>query len=159
MAVWGTSSPALTTEIEKTHVRAARLIHNLPRNLCSESVLATVSWDPLDYIYKRKLLTLVHKLYHGDDRQDIKSYVTKNVNRYAKSDSLVIPRATSEKGRTSFSYRGPLIWNNLKPETRSIKNLNSVKRKLKDNKKTILSVSFNKEASQISSKSEDYIYF
>ena len=33
MAVWGTSSPALMTEIEKPHVRAARLIHNLPRNL------------------------------------------------------------------------------------------------------------------------------
>ena len=60
------------TEIEEPHVRAARVIHNLPRNLCSESVLATVSWDPLDYIYKRKLLTLVHKSYHGDDRQDIK---------------------------------------------------------------------------------------
>jgi hypothetical protein len=159
MAVWGTSSPALMTEIEKTHVRAARLIHNLPRNLSNENVLANVSWDPLDYIYKRKLLTLVHKSYHGDDRQEIKSYVTKNVNRYAKNDSLVIPRAKSEKGRTSFSYRGPLLWNNLKPETRAIRNLSLFKRKLKDNKKTILSVSFNKEASQISSKSEDYLYF
>ena len=158
MAVWGTCSPALMTEIEKTHARAARLIHNLPRNLTDENALATVSWDPLDYIYKRKLLTFVHKSYHEDDRQ-AKSYVTKNVNRYAKSDSLVIPRANSEKGRTSFSYRGPLLWNNLKPETRAISNLSSFKRKLKDNKGKILSISFKKEASQIASKSVDFLYY
>ena len=67
MAVWGTCSPALMTEIEKTQVRAARLIHNLPSNIGNENVLATVSGDPLDYIYKRKILTPVHKSYHGDE--------------------------------------------------------------------------------------------
>ena len=69
MAVWGTCSPALMTELEKTHIRAAKLIHNLPRNVSNENVLATVSWNPLDYIYKRKILIFVHKSYHGDDRQ------------------------------------------------------------------------------------------
>ena len=146
------------TEIEKTHIRAAKLIHNLPRNVSNENVLATVSWDPLDYIYKRKILTFVHKSYHGDDRQ-AKSYVTKNVHRYAKRDTLSVPRASTEKGRTSFSYRGPLLWNNLKPEIRGITNLSSFKRRLKDNKEVILSVSFKKEASQITCKSVDFVYF
>ena len=152
MAVWGTCSPALMTEIEKTHIRAAKLIHNLSRNVSNENVLFTVSWDPLDYIYKRKILTFVHKSYHGDDRQ-AKSYVTKNVHRYAKRDTLSIPRASTEKGRTSFSYRGPLLWNNLKPEIRGITNLSLLKRRLKDNKEVILSVSFKKDASQITCKS------
>ena len=134
------------TEIEKTHIRAAKLIHNLPRNVSNENVLATVSWDPLEYIYKRKILTFVHKSYHGDDRQ-AKSYVTKNVHRYAKRDTLAIPRASTEKGRTSFSYRGPLLWNNLKPEIRAITNISSFKRKLKDNKESMLSISFKMEAS------------
>ena len=87
------------------------------------------------------------------------SYVTKNVHRYAKRDTLAIPRASTEKGRTSFSYRGPLLWNNLKPEIRAITNLSSFKRKLKDNKESILSISFKKEASQITSKSVDFVYF
>ena len=119
-------------------------------------MLATVSWNPLDYIYKRKILTFVHKSYHGDDRQ-AKSYVTKNVHRYAKT--LSIPRASTEKGRTSFSYRGPLLWNNLKPEIRAMTNSSSFKRKLKDSKELILSVSFKKEASQITSKSVDFVNF
>ena len=109
------------TEIEKTHVRAARLIHNLPSNISNESVLAIVSWEPLDNIYKRKVLALVHKSYHGEEGP-AKSHATKNVKRYAKSDMLLRPRASSEKGRTSFSYRGPLLWNNLKPEIRAITN-------------------------------------
>ena len=108
-------------------------------------MLATVSWNPLDYIYKRKILTFVHKSYHGDDRQ-AKSYVTKNVHRYAKGDTLSIPKANTEKGKTSFSYRGPLLWNYLKPEIRAITNLSSFKRKLKDSKELSLSVSFKKEA-------------
>ena len=158
MAVWRTCSPALMDEIEKTHVRAAKLIHNLPSNISNENVLATVSWDPLDYIYKRKILTFVQKSYHGDKGQ-AKPHVTKNEERYAKSDTLLIPRASSEEGRTSFSYRGPLLWNNLKPEIRAITNLDSFKRKLKDNKKQIVSVSFKKEASQITFKSADFLYF
>ena len=68
-------------------------------------MLATVSWDPLDNIYKRKLLTFAHKSYHRDDRQ-AKSYVTKNVKKYAKSDFLLIPRANSEKSKTSYGFRG-----------------------------------------------------
>ena len=82
--------------------------------------------------------------------------MTKNEKRYAKSDMLLIPRASSEKGRTSFSYRRPLLWNNLKPEIRAITNLGSFERKLKDNKKQILLVSFKKEASQITFKSADF---
>ena len=38
-----------------THIRAAKLIHNLPRNVSNENVLSTVSWDPLDYITKERL--------------------------------------------------------------------------------------------------------
>ena len=100
----------------------------------------------------------MHKSYHGDDRQ-AKSYVTKNVHRYAKRDTLSISRASTEKGRTSFSYRGPLLWNNLKPEICGITNLSSFKRRLKDNKEVILSVNFKKEASQITCKSVDFVYF
>ena len=85
--------------------------------------------------------------------------VTKNEKRCGKSNTLLIPRASSEKGGTSFSYRGPLLWNNLKPEIRAITNLGSFKRKLKDNKKQILSVSFKKGASQIIFKSADFLYF
>ena len=48
MAIRGTCSPALMTEIEKTHIQAARLIHNLPSNISNENVLAAISWDPLD---------------------------------------------------------------------------------------------------------------
>ena len=115
IAVWRKCSPSLMTEIEKTHIQAAKLIHNFPRNVSNENVLATVSWDPLDNVDKRMILTFVHKSCHRDDRQ-AKLYMTKRVHRYAKRDMLSIPKASNEKDRISFSYRGPLLWKNIKPE-------------------------------------------
>ena len=70
---------------------------------------------------------------------------------------LSIPWESTEKGRTSFSYRGPLLWNNLKPEICAMANLSSFKTKRKESKELILSVTFKKEAAQIISKVIDSV--
>ena len=67
LSVWGTCSPSLMSDIEKIHQRAAGIIHKIPKSIPDNEVLHTVNWDEIDYIYKRKIIVLMHKkrLLHG----------------------------------------------------------------------------------------------
>ena len=46
-----TGSPAHTEDLERIHVRAARVIHRLPRDIPGDEILRLAKWDRLDYIY------------------------------------------------------------------------------------------------------------
>ena len=70
IAVWGTCSQALMSQLERIHARAAKLIHKLPKNISDEKALLNVNWDRLDYIYKRRMLTIMHKVCHDDYPDD-----------------------------------------------------------------------------------------
>ena len=65
ISVWGNCSEAIFNMMEDNHARAAKLIHNLPRNLSNEESLARANWQPISFLYKRRLLTLMHQIYHG----------------------------------------------------------------------------------------------
>ena len=51
MAVWGSCSDYLMKDLELIHLRAARLIHKLPRDMEDETVLINASWMLLKYYY------------------------------------------------------------------------------------------------------------
>ena len=65
ISVWGNCSEATFNMAEDNHAGAARLIHNLLRNLSNEESLARANWQPTSFLYKRRLLTLMHQIYHG----------------------------------------------------------------------------------------------
>ena len=65
ISVWGNCSEATFNMLEDNHARAARLIHNLPQNLSNEESLAIADWQPISFLYKRRLLKLMHQIYHG----------------------------------------------------------------------------------------------
>ena len=47
MTVWGSCSDYLMKDLELIHLRAARLIHKLPRGMEDETVLINANWMPL----------------------------------------------------------------------------------------------------------------
>lgn len=63
MVVWGSGSNF--KELELIHIRAARLIHKLPKNLKDEDILIKVKWMPLKYFYTCRLLIITHKAYYN----------------------------------------------------------------------------------------------
>ena len=73
--------------------------------------------------------------------------------------SFELPRCSKEIGRTSVRWRGPLLWNSLRINTRSIKGIYSFKCNLKSKKELLNSVSYNKEACLIQNKQKDFIYY
>ena len=69
MLVWGTCSYNVFEKIEKQHARATKLIKNIPRKNERNRVLEIVGWDPIIYIYKRKVATEMCKiLKEGNDQ-------------------------------------------------------------------------------------------
>ena len=57
ISVWGSCSPATFAEIDQLHlhVRAAKIINSLPKNIKECDILQHVHWQSLGYIYKCRL--------------------------------------------------------------------------------------------------------
>jgi len=72
MPVSGTCSPSKFNELELIHERAARIILNLPRNV---NVIQKANWRPLQYIYKKRVATLMHGVYHEKAPTDLLNFV------------------------------------------------------------------------------------
>ena len=49
IAVWGSCSASLFNDLERIHIRAARLIHKVPKDIDNGKVLDFVGWNTLKY--------------------------------------------------------------------------------------------------------------
>ena len=74
--MWGTVSTAKFGEIEAIHRRAAKFIHKLTG---SEDPLEQANWKPLEYIYKRRVVTIMHEVYHEDNSKIFSEIFKKKV--------------------------------------------------------------------------------
>ena len=66
MAVWGSCSDYLMKGLEVIHLRPARLLHNLPRDMEDETallVLINANWMPLKYFYCSRILNITHRAF------------------------------------------------------------------------------------------------
>ena len=70
-----------------------------------------------------------------------------------------MPRVATEQGRMSARFRGPNLWNKLPETLRSIRNQETFKRNIKTAKQVITTASFQKEASIITFKQQDFLYY
>eukprot|EP00112_Aurelia_sp_Birch-Aquarium-sp1_P000026 Seg1000.5 transcript_id=Seg1000.5/GoldUCD/mRNA.D3Y31 product="putative RNA-directed DNA polymerase from transposon BS" pseudo=true protein_id=Seg1000.5/GoldUCD/D3Y31 len=159
MIVWWTCSSAHTADLERIHVRAARIIHRLPRDIPDEEILRLAKWDRLDYIYKRMILSIMHKVYQQTAPEALERHFSRKLTRSRDNLSFELPRCSREIGRTSVRWRGPLLWNTLPINLRSIKGKDTFKNQLKSMKEHLNAVSFNKEACLIQKKQRDFIYY
>ena len=84
MAVWGSCSDNLMKDLELIHLRAARLIHKLPREMEDETVLMNASWMPLNF-YCSRILNITHRAFYNLELCDINSLVVtcKNASSYS----------------------------------------------------------------------------
>ena len=120
MPVWGTCSPSKFNELELIHERAARIIFNLPRNV---NVLQKANWRPLQYIYKKRVATLMQNIYHEKAPTDLLNLFEKqSQTRTRQKHCFDIFRPKTEIGRTALRYRRPITWNALPTETKECEN-------------------------------------
>ena len=108
-------------------------IHRLPRDIPDDEILCLAKWDRLDYVYKRKILSMMHKISKQTAPKRCKTTCSRD------KLSFELPQCFREIGRTSIRWRG------LPINLRSIKGIDSFKNELKSMKELSTSVSLNKE--------------
>ena len=64
ISAWGSCSPATSVEIEGVHLRAAKIIHSLPKNIMNCNLLQPrVHWQSLGCIYRRRLAIEIFEMF------------------------------------------------------------------------------------------------
>ena len=77
IAVWASCSSSLLDGLESVHIRAARVIHNIPKRVKKQDILNYVSWQSLKYFYTNRLLILAHNAFDGSGIPEINSLIDK----------------------------------------------------------------------------------
>ena len=164
ITVWGTCSPSLFYDLERIYIRAAKLIHNIKdEELSNEQILKRVNWRNLDYIYKGRILSIMHDIYYEKTPKCLtdmfqKEEILKKSSRIRQQLNFKIIRPMTEQGRTSLLYRGLLTWNAIPHEIRCCKNKETFKRKLRMCK-VLDKIQYQKEAAIGTNKNTDFLYY
>ncbi len=104
VAVWGTCSPALFNDLEKIHERAAKIIHQIPSYTDNVETMNMARWDSLDYIYKRKILAIMHKFQYETIPDAIQDHFKKTLFHSRDGCSFNLPRILKEVCSRSWTY-------------------------------------------------------
>ena len=132
LAAWGSCSESLFQEIEKIHVRAAKITHGIASDNADEDVLRKAKLDTISYLYKRKLLIIVQNahLQRLPDRICDLFDKCQDTYRHLRSGTKFdVPEYKTDAGRNSIRYRAPLLWNPLK-ENQKEKTIESFKKSI-----------------------------
>ena len=163
IAVWGTCPTAAFYKLESLHIKAAKIIYKLSSKTPDLEVLNIAKWKPLSYVYKRRIAAIMYGVHNNTVPQRLANLIlpedkTHKHNLRRKKDYAHI-RYNNEYGRSSFRYRGPLMWNVIQHDIRNAQTLQSFKMKLRRVSHIIDSIQFKKETVILSSKHQDFIYF
>ena len=151
--VWGTCSPSLLNDLEHYHVRAAKMIYNITKDdLTDEQILQKAKWEPLNTIYRRRILTLMHDIYYMKAPQELQELFTNRTGRTARGNLYFdVVRCKTEIGL--------IAWNQLIEDDKKISYRETFKLKLKNDLESLNKISFLKEAAVNNNKKDDFIYF
>ena len=62
ISVWGTSSPTVLQELDALDARGAKLVYGIKEKMSVENTLTQVNWEPISYIYKRRILSWMYRI-------------------------------------------------------------------------------------------------
>ena len=160
ISIWGTCGEQLFNQLEKTHIRAARIIHGIKGKYNNEEILRIANWDPLSYIYKRRLLTIMQQVNLEKVIPTIgQLFSKKEGQRYElrRKTAFKIPSFRTDIGRNTVAFRGPIIWNSL-PEDLKLKTVENFKVHLKKQRTHINNFNFIKGTGHLSFKDRNFVY-
>ena len=124
LSVWESCSLTLFDDIEKFHIKAARIIHNIPNNkYMDHQILSIVKWHNIAFMYKQPLGVQMFKVMKSNSTHRL----SQNFEIVNSRNMFRFRREKTEFGRQSLLFRGPILWNRLNNETRGIDYVNIFK--------------------------------
>ena len=125
ICMWGSCSIPLFDELDKQHLRAARVVHKMPENIKEDDILKLANWQDLSCIYKRRISTEMYKVVQGEESRLRHLFAVTNT---CKGKMVEVLRPRTELGRDSLAFRGAVVWNLLDESLRNSQNIISLKR-------------------------------
>ena len=120
-------------------------------------MIQKANWRPLQYIYKKRVATLMHDRYYKKAPTHLLNLFEKqSQTRTRQKHCFEIFRPKTVMGQTALRYRGPITWNALPTETKKCENRTTFKIKLKRDK-IINEVSYKKKPLQERTKLMTFI--
>ncbi len=104
--IWGSCGKTMFNELERIHVRAAKVIFGLDWYTSGKDVLAKVKWFTLNTMYKQQLLYLTYKNYYNLQPATLQSLFIKTSHHYGLRNKItyVVPKPNTDYLKKSISY-------------------------------------------------------
>ena len=150
--VWGNCNKTLFEELNKMHVRAAKIIFKCDWRYPSCEVISSSKWNTLYWNYKYKLATFAHQDIFSEGNTNKLLKQRNSVYSLRGSNKLILPRPRTDILRNSVTYRASRLWNNLKDCTTTVSDFNSFKKLVKEQLKSLTFL-------PNCGKNDDFIYF
>ena len=131
--IWGSCGKTLFDELERIHVRSAKVIFGLDWYTSGKDVLAKVKWFTLNSMFKQQLLYLAYKNYYNLIPATLQSLFIKTGHRYELRNKMtyVLPKPNTDYLKKSISYQAVTLWNSLDKELKSTESLAKFKKSVK----------------------------
>jgi hypothetical protein len=131
--IWGSCGKTMFNELERIHVRAAKVIFGLDWYTSGIDVLAKVKWFTLNTMYKQQLLYLAYKNYYNLLPATLQSLFIKTSHHYGLRNKItyVVPKPNTDYLKKSISYQAVTLWNSVDKELKSTETLARFKKSVK----------------------------
>ena len=131
--IWGNCAPNIMSNVEKTHLRAARYIKRIKKRIPDHEVLSKAKWRSISHYYKRRIACCAYKIYKEQCSPLLFGLIDKCVSKKKNRNNwrINVPSSKYVDYKRSFRIRVVTIWNNLSTELKACDSYDSFKEALK----------------------------
>jgi hypothetical protein len=111
----------IIARLQKVQNAAARVVSRAAFREHISPILNDLHWLPVCQRINYKIILLTYKTVHGCGPSYLRECVTAQTERLRRTqhqNKLVVPRTLSLRGRRTFTYAAPVLWNALPPHLR-----------------------------------------
>ena len=128
--VWDGCCENTFKQLNSIHRRAVKHLTN-NHTLSTDDKLKAIKILPLKKHLEFKKIVMIHKIYNDQTPKYLSNFITKATDRYS-SMNLIVPKPKLDLYKTSLSFSGSNLWNNIPDRLKSKTSFNSFKRELKE---------------------------
>ena len=157
ISLWGNCADNLIDQLDNLHIKAARFVHRIRKNIPTNEVLGVARWRSFGEMYKEQIAVLTYKLQTDQLPLPLAKFKPQPKNRRTLRNNhrVVPPKFNKVSYKRSFAYRSCIVWNQLSNECTSCQCVNSFKTKLKNE---LYNINF-KQPVGARMSNRDFIYY
>ena len=159
ISLWGSSN--LLADLEDSHVRAVRLIHNISISTPKYKVLSMTKCTSLHFMYKRRLACIAYQVFNNLAPDDVNNLFTKHRTPHNLRDNTRFELVCfkSKVLNDSFTCRSSIVWNCSPSQLKSKPSYSSFKANIKKFSKCIDQITFGTTFTATNNNSDEFIYY